>query len=97
MVNMKIQRLKKGKQMVPTQGNFFPGLEDLALEPTPNPMKPTLTWGLLVNLHVGQMLQNTAMLPDTTRFSTRTIHQSGLQIKNPCQDKAILTSHVLSG
>lgn len=83
--------------MVPTQGNFFPGLEDLALEPTPNPMKPTLTWGLLVNLHVGQMLQNTAMLPDTTRFSTRTIHQSGLQIKNPCQDKAILTSHVLSG
>lgn len=42
--------------MVPTQGNFFPALEDLALGPSPNPMKPTLTWGLLINLHVGQML-----------------------------------------
>lgn len=76
--------------MVTTQCDSFPGLEELALEPSLNPRKLTLTWSLLFNLHVGQMLQNIATLPNTTGLSMRTINQLGLQIKMLARTKPYL-------
>lgn len=76
--------------MVPTQCNLFPGLEELALEPSLNPRNLRLTWGLLFNLHMGQMLQNIATLPNTTGFSMRTINQLGLQAKMLARTKPYL-------